>query len=187
MPQDRHTPIVLSEALLVTLIPSGQKMRLEPGETVQITQALGGSVTIQTNSGYLARVDVADFGVLGLDPAEHAHDAGEVVDHTAEFDMDRVIETLKTVFDPEIPINVVDLGLVYECYEAPIDDGGRRIEIRMSMTAPGCGMGDILKEDARERVLALPGVDDVNVELVWDPPWGMERISEVAKLQLGMY
>lgn len=101
--------------------------------------------------------------------------------------MEHVLDRLRTVFDPEIPVNVVDLGLIYECEPEQLDDGTYRISIKMSMTAPGCGMGDVLKEDARSRVLTAPGVSEVDVELVWDPPWGMDRMSESAKLQLGLY
>ena len=97
-----------------------------------------------------------------------------------------MIEQLKTVFDPEIPVNVVDLGLVYACDAHPID-GGQRVEIKMSMTAPGCGMGDVLKEDARARVREVPGVVEVDVEIVWDPPWDKSRMSEAARLELGMF
>jgi probable FeS assembly SUF system protein SufT len=103
------------------------------------------------------------------------------------FDLERVIEQLKTVFDPEIPINVVDLGLIYECVAQPLADGSHRVEIKMSMTAPGCGMGDVLKDDARSRVQMVPGVSEVDVELVWDPPWDLSRLTDVARLELGMY
>jgi probable FeS assembly SUF system protein SufT len=103
------------------------------------------------------------------------------------FDIERVIEQLKTVFDPEIPINVVDLGLIYECDTHQLADGSHRVEIKMSMTAPGCGMGDVLREDARSRVQTVPGVSEVDVELVWDPPWDMSRMSDAARLELGMY
>jgi metal-sulfur cluster biosynthetic enzyme len=103
------------------------------------------------------------------------------------FDLDQVIEELKNVFDPEIPVNVVDLGLIYLCQAYPLEDGTQRIEIEMSMTAPGCGMGDVLKEDARSAAQSVPGVSEVNVEIVWDPIWGRERMSEAALLQLGMY
>lgn len=100
--------------------------------------------------------------------------------------MQRVIEQLKTVFDPEIPVNVVDLGLIYACEAHPIEGGGQRVEIKMSMTAPGCGMGDVLMEDARAGVQAVPGVAEVDVEIVWDPPWDQSRMPEAARLQLGM-
>jgi probable FeS assembly SUF system protein SufT len=108
-------------------------------------------------------------------------------DPMGPFSMETVTEQLSTVFDPEIPINVVDLGLIYRCEATPLPGGGNRVEIDMSMTAPGCGMGDILAEDARNKVLTVPGVAEVQVEVVFDPPWGMERMSEAAKLQLGLY
>ena len=97
-----------------------------------------------------------------------------------------VMRQLETVFDPEIPVNVVDLGLIYSCEAAQQPDGRYRVDIEMSMTAPGCGMGDVLKIDARDRVAALPGVGEVDVVIVWDPPWGIERMSDAARLQLGM-
>jgi metal-sulfur cluster biosynthetic enzyme len=97
-----------------------------------------------------------------------------------------VINKLKTVFDPEIPVNVVDLGLIYTCEAQPLPAGGHRVEIKMSMTAPGCGMGDVLREDAVARVQEVPGVAEVDVELVWDPPWDPNRMSEAARLELGM-
>ena len=184
----RYEPFALADDVAVTLIPSGQTMVLAKGEMVEVTQALGGSITVQTYTGYLARIAAADFERLGLDHfvAEAAADAADAASE-GPFDMERVTEQLMTVFDPEIPINVVDLGLIYECEPHVLDDGSHRIEIKMSMTAPGCGMGDILKEDARSRVSTVPGVSEVDVELVWDPPWTMERMSEVAKLQLGLY
>jgi metal-sulfur cluster biosynthetic enzyme len=101
--------------------------------------------------------------------------------------MEQVMGQLKNVFDPEIPINVVDLGLIYGCEAQPLEDGTYRIDIKMSMTAPGCGMGDVLKNDAQAEVKLVPGVSDVDVELVWEPPWGQDRMSEAARLQLGMF
>src|SRR5690606_26634987 len=102
------------------------------------------------------------------------------------FDMARVMDALQTVYDPEIPVSIVELGLVYRCDEVLRPDGTRLIDIDMSMTAPGCGMGDILRGDAARVVGAVPGVDDVEVTLVWDPPWSVGRMSEAARLQLGM-
>jgi probable FeS assembly SUF system protein SufT len=101
------------------------------------------------------------------------------------FEEERVWEQLKTVFDPEIPVNVVDLGLIYRCEALPLPDGGQRVEIDMSMTAPGCTMGDVLKEDVRRKVQGVPGVKEVEVQVVWDPPWDASRMSEAARLQLG--
>lgn len=107
-------------------------------------------------------------------------------DGDTDFALEHVIDQLKTVFDPEIPINVVDLGLIYSCDAQPLPDGTHRVEIKMSMTAPGCGMGDVLKDDAHQRVAALPGVSEVDVELIWDPPWELSRMSDAARLELGM-
>ena len=99
---------------------------------------------------------------------------------------DDIREAMKQVDDPELGINVVDLGLIYRCQAQPLDGGGQRVAIEMSMTAPGCGMGDVLREEARARVQALPGVAEVEVELVWEPPWDPSRMSEAARLQLGL-
>ncbi len=175
--------IELPQDCQATVIPGGEPMLLKCGETVAVTQTLGDSVTVQTEMGYLVRISAADTAALGLsDPA-----AKVMVADGAPFELDQVIEQLKNVFDPEIPINVVDLGLIYLCQAEPLDDGTHRVEIEMSMTAPGCGMGDVLKEDARSAVQSVPGVSRVDIELVWDPPWGQDRMSDVARLQLGMY
>ena len=165
-----------------TVIPSGEKVRLALGERVVLTQALGGSFTVKTDMGQLVRIAPHDADALGFEVKQASHDPAGA----GSFDLERVIEQLKTVFDPEIPVNVVDLGLVYACEAHPIESGGQRVEIKMSMTAPGCGMGDVLKEDARARVQAVPGVAEVDVEIVWDPPWDKSRMSEGAQLQLGM-
>ena len=177
-----HTPIDLTRDCQATLIPGGQKVTLSQGDCVVVTQALGGSFTVRTDMGQLARIDARDADALGLEgePAnEEPVDAGP-------FELQQVIEALKTVFDPEIPVNVVDLGLIYVCEAHPLADGGHRVEIKMSMTAPGCGMGDVLKGDARAKVLALAGVTEVDIEIVWEPPWDSSRMSEAAQLQLGM-
>ena len=175
-----HTAIELTRDCKATLIPSGKELLLSEADLVVVTQALGGSFTVRTMNGELARIDAIDADALGLDgePAEPVE--------TGPFELQRVIETLKTVFDPEIPVNVVDLGLIYVCEAHPLAAGGHRVEIRMSMTAPGCGMGDVLKGDARTKVLALAGVTEVDIEIVWDPPWDASRMSEAAQLQLGM-
>jgi len=169
-------------------IPSGRPMVLRAGEHVELVQTLGGSFTIQSDQGYLARVAGSDGSALGLNDAELTEiDIEDASQESGPFDPESVIEELKTVFDPEIPINVVDLGLVYACDASPLPDGTHRVEIKMSMTAPGCGMGDVLAEDARAKVKAVPGVSEVSVELVWDPPWDMSRMSEAARLELGMW
>ena len=178
-----YAPIELGENCVVTLIPSGRTMTLKAGEQVIVAQALGGTITVQTESGYLARISSKDAHRLGLDSQPVSDESAAL----GPFDIERVIEQLKTVFDPEIPINVVDLGLIYSCDTHQLADGSHRVEIKMSMTAPGCGMGDVLREDARSRVQTVSGVSDVDVELVWDPPWDMSRMSDAARLELGMY
>ena len=182
MSTGRYTQIELEQDCEATLIPSGEKITLRRGESVVVTQALGGSVTVQTEQGYLARIGAADTIALGLGGT----DDDEQSVSSGPFELENVINQLKTVFDPEIPVNVVDLGLVYACDAQPLASGGHRVEIKMSMTAPGCGMGDVLKEDARARVQTVPGVSEVEVELVWDPPWDQSRMSDAALLQLGL-
>jgi probable FeS assembly SUF system protein SufT len=183
MSSPRHTPIELGKDCDVTLIPSGQKVTLQAGERVVVTQALGGTITVQTERGHLARISSEDAYTLGLDGEPGEEETAPL----GPFELERVFEQLKTVFDPEIPINVVDLGLIYACDAHLLADGSHRVEIKMSMTAPGCGMGDVLKDDACARVQGVPGVSEVDVELVWDPPWDQSRLTEVARLELGLY
>jgi len=185
-PNKPGTPkeIELKRDCEAALIPSGEKVQLSQGERVVVTQALGGSFTVKTDVGSLVRIAAQDADALGFEVTqaslEESGDAGS-------FHVDRVMDQLRTVFDPEMPVNVVDLGLVYSCEAHAIEGGGHRVEIKMSMTAPGCGMGDVLKADARTKVQAVPGVAEVDVEIVWEPPWDKSRMSEAARLQLGMF
>ena len=172
----------LKRSCEATLIPSGEKVQLSQGDRVLVTQALGGSFTVQTETGYLARIAASDADALGLEVSRAKDEPAEA----GPFDLQKVTDNLKTVFDPEIRVNVVDLGLIYVCEAHQLADGGHRVEIKMSMTAPGCGMGDVLKEDARAKVQAVPGVKEVDIEIVWEPPWDQSRMSEAARLQLGM-
>jgi probable FeS assembly SUF system protein SufT len=164
-----------------TTVPYGESVTLDAGGEVRVVQQLGGSITVRTELGLLLRVAGADADALGLEPPS-------APDPTADrdFDIAQVEAVLDTIYDPEIPISIVELGLVYRCEAIEQPDGTRRIEIDMTMTAPGCGMGDVLSVDATNAVAALPGVDDVEVTLVWDPPWSMQRVSEAARLQLGL-
>lgn len=168
-----------------TVIPGGEKMLLLRGEQIVVTQTLGGSVTVQTEMGYLVRINADDSAALGLVVTDVNADAS-AFNEAAPFELDNVIASLRNVFDPEIPINVVDLGLIYLCEAFQLPDGSQRIQIEMSMTAPGCGMGDVLREDAKTAAAMVGGVSEVDVELVWDPPWGIERMSDAARLQLGL-
>ena len=177
------TPVELVRDCDVTLIPSGHTTTLKAGEKIVVTQALGGTVTIQTAAGQLARISPKDAQALGL--AEDA--AGAQPSPWGPFEYEQVIEQLKTVFDPEIPVNIVDLGLIYRCDAHVQPDGSYRVDIKMSMTAPGCGMGDVLQHDVRSRVQTVPGVSEVDVEVVWDPAWDQSRLSDAARLELGLY
>jgi probable FeS assembly SUF system protein SufT len=162
-------------------IPSGNPAKLPAGSGVRVMQFLGSSYTVTSDYG-MFRIDVKDADALGLTPPAPSQTPGA---ESAEFSEKLVWDQLKTVFDPEIPVNIADLGLIYSCVTKPLDDGNRRIEIQMSMTAPGCGMGNVLKADVENKLSSLPGVKEVNVEIVFDPPWGPARMSEAAKLQLG--
>jgi probable FeS assembly SUF system protein SufT len=145
-------------------------------------QSLGSGYTVATDRGYMYRVDAKDTDALGLSNAATAQ-APTV--HEGNFSEQMVWDQLKTVYDPEIPVNIVDLGLVYSCAIAHQEQGGNRIHIKMSMTAPGCGMGSVLKADVESRLWRLPSVKEVHVEVVFDPPWHPGLMSDAAKLQLG--
>ena len=165
---------------LATQIPSGIPYTVPAGTRVRLTQALGGSYTVMTDMGYMLRFDAKDADALGIGSEEAQQQATP-----GEFSEKLVWEHLRTVYDPEIPVNVVDLGLIYDCQVAPVEDG-RQIDIKMTMTAPGCGMADVLKADIQRQLSALPTVKQVNVEVVFDPPWHPGRMSEGARLQLGL-
>jgi probable FeS assembly SUF system protein SufT len=181
-PPRRDGQIVLARDCQATQIPSGSKVLLPAGAGVTITQSLGGQFTVTTDEGGLYRIDDQDADALGERPAAAAAPAPMT---EGPFEEEQVWEQLRTVFDPEIPVNLVDLGLIYRCEAVPLPEGGHRVEIAMSMTAPGCGMGDVLKEDVRRKVQSVPGVREVQVEVVWDPPWDASRMSDAARLQLG--
>ena len=171
--------ITLSREVQAIQIPSGDAITLPAGAEVFITQSLGGTYTVATDSG-LARIPAKDADSLGMTPPEAQ---GEGV---AEGDLEgQVWNQLRGVYDPEIPVNIVDLGLVYDCEVKEID-GKTTAEVRMTLTAPGCGMGPTIAADAQARILSLPGIDEAHVELVWDPPWNQDMISEEGRMKLGM-
>jgi len=159
-------------------IPEGTPAVLSSGTRVRITQALGGSYTVATERGYLFRIEARDADALGKAPGEGL---AEPEDAGLE---ERIWARLRTCYDPEIPINIVDLGLVYSC---EIQDEGRRVEIKMTLTAPGCGMGPILAQDVQQRIENLPEVEQATVEIVFDPPWDQTMMSEAARLELGLF
>ena len=161
-------------------IPSGIH-RLLPAKTrVRISQFLGTSYTVVSDMGCMFRIDAKDADALGLTVPVDTKTATEET-----FSEKLVWDQLKTVFDPEIPVNIVDLGLIYSCEITAHEEGGKKIEIKMSMTAPGCGMGNVLKADVEGKLQRLPEVKAVNVQVVFDPPWNPGLMSEAAKLQLG--
>lgn len=181
-PSSQDGQIVLTRDCQATQIPSGARITLPAGTRVTVTQSLGGQFTVTTDQGGLYRIADTDADALGERRTEAAEQAPMTL---GPFEEERVWEQLKTVFDPEIPVNLVDLGLIYRCEAVPLPEGGHRVEIDMSMTAPGCGMGDVLKEDVRRKVQGVPGVREVQVQVVWDPPWDASRMSDAARLQLG--
>jgi probable FeS assembly SUF system protein SufT len=173
--------ITLSRECDALEIPSGEPMKLPAGTGVRVMQFAGSSYTITSDHG-MFRIDVKDADALGLTAPNGSQAAAQ---DTRPFSEELVWEQLKTVYDPEIPVNIADLGLIYVCTALPVQGGGHRIDIKMSMTAPGCGMGNVLKSDVETKLSRLPDVKEVHVEIVFDPPWGPDRMSEAARLQLG--
>lgn len=183
-----------------TLIPVGTRITIPQGSDVTITQALGGSYTVNVY-GNLARIDARDADALGFEPpSETAPEEGaksvesdqketgqKQAGQAAEVNEEQVWAALSTCYDPEIPVNIVELGLIYHVDIQPVEGGGSRVHVVMTLTAPGCGMGPILVEDVRAKLLALDGVREADVELVFDPPWDRSMMSEAARLQLGLF
>jgi probable FeS assembly SUF system protein SufT len=162
-------------------IPSGIRRFLPALSRVRISQFLGTGYTVVSDMGCMFRIDAKDADALGLTAPE-----AEVKEDTpAAFSEQLVWDQLKTVYDPEIPVNIVDLGLIYSCDITPQEQGGKKIAVKMSMTAPGCGMGNVLKADVESKLARLPEVKAVDVQVVFDPPWNPGLMSEAAKLQLG--
>jgi probable FeS assembly SUF system protein SufT len=177
-------PVALVRDLEVVEIPAGTKATLPAGAHVLVTQTLGGNYTVMTVDGYLFRVDGKDADALGREVK--AADPRLAQDADGPVDEELMWDQLRTIYDPEIPVNIVDLGLVYKCEIEKLETGGHKVDIAMTMTAPGCGMGEYLKSDVIEKLGQVPGVKQVDVEIVWEPVWDRDRMSEAAKLQLGM-
>lgn len=174
----------LPRACEVTIVPAGHRTTLPEGEKVKVLQALGGTATVTTSDGEMARLSPSDsieFGLIKA-PAPKAAADGD----PASFDVQQVWDAATTVYDPEIPVDIVELGLVYRVEADELPSGGWSVDIDMSVTAPFCGMGDILRQDLHDAAAALPGVETVVVTLVFDPPWDVSRMSDVARLELGM-
>ncbi len=178
--------ITLTRDCDAIMIPSGDKLRLIAGSQVWVTQSLGGNFTVMTERGDVARIEGRDADALGLQDAASPQ-PGAPVSGLGPTEVEKLVwDQLKSCFDPEIPVNIVDLGLIYHCRATPLEEGGDKVEVQFTLTARGCGMGEILKVDIRNKIRSVPGVKQVDVELVWDPPWDQSMISGAAKLQLGM-
>jgi probable FeS assembly SUF system protein SufT len=180
-----HEPITLSRECEAVQIPSGFPTTLPAGTEVRITQSLGGSYTVTTDYGNMVRIAGKDADALGLTPEATAPATEAPPASPAEVEQ-LVWDQLRTCYDPEIPVNIVDLGLVYSCVVKPAATGGHDVEVKFTLTAPGCGMGEYLKQDLQTKVAAIPSVGEVDVEVVFDPPWNQSMMSEAAKLELGM-
>jgi probable FeS assembly SUF system protein SufT len=179
-----HTnePFALQRDVKAVIIPAGEELQLREGTSGFITQSLGGSFTVYVE-GNLFRIAGADADALGMEPVPPP----AVPPDATDADIEAVVWTqLKTCYDPEIPVNIVDLGLVYRSDITPLGNGERSVQVDMTLTAPGCGMGEILVQDAQEKIAVIPTISDVVVELVFDPPWNQSMMSDEARLQTGL-
>ncbi|MDH4261289.1 MAG: putative Fe-S cluster assembly protein SufT [Gammaproteobacteria bacterium] len=181
----RHSggePIVIQREVRGVIVPAGVEVNLRAGTIGYITQSLGGSFTIYVE-GNLFRIAGEDGDAIGKEPLPRP----ELPPGATDADFNRLVwDQLRTCFDPEIPINIVDLGLIYECTVKPNDEGTRDVEVRMTLTAPGCGMGEVLVADVRDKLTIIPTIRKATVDLVFDPPWNQSMMSESARLQTGM-
>ncbi len=175
-------PVRFERDCAAVLVPQGEVVNLPAGSVGYITQSLGGSYTVFVE-GNLFRIAGSDGDAIGKDPPEPLELPAGASDEAVE---QLVWKQLRTCFDPEIPINVVDLGLVYEAVVSRREDGERQVDVKMTLTAPGCGMGDILIDDVRTKLELIPTVAEADVELVFDPPWNRMMMSEAARLETGM-
>ena len=177
--------IILEREVEAVQIPSGDAITLPVGTAVVVTQTLGGSYTVATQAG-LARISAIDSDALGIDEAE-IQEKKEYVNALKDAPLeDQVWGQLKEVYDPEIPVDIVNLGLVYDCVLSKKENGKTDVNVKMTLTAPGCGMGPVIAADAQARVMSLDGIEDAQVDLVWDPVWNQDMITEEGKMQLGM-
>jgi len=176
-------PVRFERDCAAVMVPQGEAVNLPAGQVGYITQALGGSFTVYVD-GNLFRIANQDADAIGKEPLELPQLSYEASDDEVE---QLVWSQLRTCFDPEIPINIVDLGLVYDCTVARREDGARVATVRMTLTAPGCGMGDILVEDVRSKLLLVPTLEECDIEMVFEPLWNTSMMSEAARLETGMF
>jgi probable FeS assembly SUF system protein SufT len=177
-----YETVTLTRDVVGVLIPAGTRVELPEGAEASITQALGGSYTVQLQ-GHLFRIEGKDADAIGKTP----QGVPDLAADASEDEVEKAVwQQMKTCYDPEIPIDIVELGLIYECRLEPvIEGGGWRVRVVMTLTAPGCGMGDVLVNDVKSKVVQIPGVREADVELTFDPPWTREMMSEAAQLQAG--
>jgi probable FeS assembly SUF system protein SufT len=179
----QNEPVTFARDCEAVLIPVGEEVTLPEGATGFVTQSLGGSFTVYIE-GNLFRVAGMDADAIGKEPTKPP----EVADDASEDEFEAVVwQQMRTCYDPEIPINIVDLGLIYECDIARDQTGQRVVSVKMTLTAPGCGMGDILMADVRDKLEIIPTVERADVELVFDPPWNQTMMSEEARLEAGLF
>ena len=183
MYSDTDEQVIIERDCEATLIPFGNKITLKKGEEAHITQALGGSYTLMMRDN-LVRIESKDADAIGKIP--EVQPRVEEKENDGRADEKAVWDAMKTCYDPEIPVNIVDLGLIYSCEISNESEGGSSVAIKMTLTAPGCGMGDMIATEVKQKIEGIQGTSDVNVELVWDPPWDQSMITESARLQLGM-
>ena len=183
MRSHENEPFVVNREVRGVLVPAGAEVKLRPGQAGYITQALGGSFTVYVE-GNLFRIAGEDADAIGKETVK----APELPPNATGEDVRKLAwEQMRSCYDPEIPINIVDLGLVYECNVSPNEDGTRTVEVQITLTAPGCGMGDILVDDVRDKISRIPTVREARVSLTFDPPWNQSMMSEAARLQTGMF
>ena len=179
-------PILLSRDVEATIVPAGDPVTLKAGESAQLTQELGGTYTVIVN-GNMFRIENRDGDAIG-----RTVESSTIRSATGAPMSEDELETelwnqLRTCFDPEIPVNIVDLGLIYDCAIHPIESSeGKRIDVKMTLTAPGCGMGPMIQQDVQNKLMCIEDVEEANVELVWDPQWNQGMMTEAAQLQLGL-
>ena len=181
-----NTEFTLTRNCDAIMIPSGATTTIPEGTPGVITQTLGGSYTIATYLG-LSRIAEKDLDALGLERPAATNGAEKPASSGGtEVDEKMVWDQLRQCYDPEIPVNIVDLGLVYDCQLTKRPEGGTKVDVKMTLTAPGCGMGPAIAHDAQSKILTIDGVDEAEVQLVWDPPWNQSMISEAGRMKLGM-
>ena len=175
---------ILTRDVEASVVPVGTKVTLKQGESAYITQSLGGSHTVVVN-GNMFRIDGKNADALGF--AAPAKPVATTSGPATQDELEKQVwEALKTCYDPEIPVNIVDLGLIYDCHLTSVGENSFKADVKMTLTAPGCGMGPVLAQDVQNKLISLEPIDEANVELVCDPPWNQGMMTEAAKLQLGL-